>query len=146
MIQRGVVQEIVNGEAKIAVGGGSGCNVCAAKDSCVAITGTRPEEKIITTGTLPGISAGDIVELELPVAATLQIIFITLVLPVILLIAGYFIMLEGGPMYGAIGAFSGLVAGLIIAVSANRTMGKRPSYRMRIAKIVAKCTEQEVVE
>jgi positive regulator of sigma E activity len=146
MIQTGVVQELIKGEVKVAVGGGAGCDVCASKESCVAITGTRPEEKVITAAEIPGISVGDVVELELPVTITMQIIFITLVLPVILLIVGYFIMLERGPMYGAIGAFSGLVAGLIIAVSANRTMGKRPSYRMRITKIVAKCTEREVTE
>lgn len=147
MIQRGVVQEVVDGHAKIAVGGGEGCNVCASRESCLSITGARPEEKIITTENVLGVSVGDVVELELPVSITMQIIFITFVLPVVLLIVGYFIMLESGPGHGAIGAVSGLVAGMAIAISVNRSLGKRSSYRMRMTRILEKkCDETEVIK
>ncbi len=141
MIHRGVVQELEDGNAKIAVGGGQGCNACASKESCVSVTGTRPEEKIIVTENVLDVSVGDIVELELPVMITMKIIFITFILPVVLLIAGYFIMLEGGPGQGAIGAVAGLVAGMALAISMNRSMGKKASYKMRMTRILAKCTE-----
>ncbi len=49
MTHRGVVLELEGGYAKIAVGGGQGCNACASREICVSIKGTRPEEKIITT-------------------------------------------------------------------------------------------------
>ena len=146
MIHRGVVQELEDGNAKIAVGGGQGCNACDSKESCVSITGTRPEEKIITTENVLDVSVGDIVELELPVTITMQIIFITFILPVVLLIAGYFIMLEGGPSQGAIGAVVGLVAGMALAIFMNRSMGKRASYKMRMTRILAKCSEEEVIK
>lgn len=147
MIHRGVVQELVDGSAKIAVGGGEGCNACASKESCLSITGKRPEEKIITIENVLGVSVGDVVELELPVIITMRIIFITFVLPVVLLIAGYFIMLESGPTHGAIGAVSGLVVGMAVAVSVNRSMGKRASYKMRMTKVLAKkCNETEVTK
>lgn len=146
MIHRGVVKELEDGYAKIAVGGGEGCNACASKESCVSITGTRPEEKIITTENVLDATVGDIVELELPVTITMQIIFITFILPVVLLIAGYFIMLEGGPGRGAIGAVVGLVAGMALAISMNRSMGKRASYKMRMTRILAKCSEEEVTK
>lgn len=144
MIHRGVVQELEEGNAKIAVGGGSGCNACASKESCVSITGTRPEEKIITTENVLGVSVGDVVELELPITVTMQIIFVTFILPVVLLIAGYFIMLEGGASRGAAGAVIGLIIGMAIAISMNRSMGKRASYKMRMTKIIARCKETEV--
>ncbi len=144
MIHRGVVVEIENSNAKIAVGGGQGCNACASKESCVSITGTRPEEKIIVTENLLGVKEGDIVELELPVTITMQIIFVTFILPVALLITGYFIMLEGGATQGAIGAVSGLVVGMILAISMNRSMGKKASFKMRMTKVLARCSEEEV--
>lgn len=146
MIHRGVVKELENGKAKIAVGGGEGCNACASKESCVSITGTRPEEKLITAENDLGVSVGDIVELELPVGITMQIILITFILPVVLLTAGYFIMLEGGATRGALGALAGLVTGMALAISINRSMGKRASYQMRITRILAKCSEEEVAK
>ncbi len=143
MIQRGVVMELDNGNAKVAVGGGQGCNACASKESCVSITGTRPEEKIITTENILGVEVGDIVELELPVSITMQIIFVTFILPVVLLLIGYFIMLEGGPTQGATGAVGGLAVGMVLAITVNRSMGKRASYKMKMTKILAKCSEEE---
>ena len=146
MIHRGVVLELENGNAKIAVGGGQGCNACASKESCVSITGTRPQEKIIVTENILGVKVGDIVELELPVSITMQIIFVTFLLPVVLLLLGYFIMLEGGPERGAAGALGGLGVGMVLAISMNRSMGKRASYKMRMTKILAKCSEEELVK
>ncbi len=141
MTHRGVVLELEGDYAKIAVGGGQGCNACASRESCVSITGTRPEEKIITTENILEVSVGDVVELELPVTITMKIIFITFILPVVLLIVGYFIMLEGGPSKGAFGAVSGLLAGMVLAIFINRSMGKKASYKMRMTRILAKCTE-----
>ncbi|MCD4706892.1 MAG: SoxR reducing system RseC family protein [Candidatus Sabulitectum sp.] len=146
MIQRGVVRELVDGHAKIAVGGGEGCSVCASRESCLSITGSRPEEKIITTENVLGVSVGDVVELELPVSVTMQIIGLTFMVPVALLIAGYWIMMPAGSTQGAIGAVSGLAVGMLIALSVNRTLGKRASYRMRMTRILAKCSEEEVTK
>lgn len=147
MIQRGVVQELVDGNAKIAVGGGEGCNACASRESCLSVTGSRPREKIITTENVLGVSVGDAVELELPVSITMQIIFITFVLPVALLIAGYWIMMPAGSAQGAIGAVSGLIIGMVVAFGANRTLGRRSTYRMRMTKILErKCDETEVTK
>lgn len=146
MIHRGVVLELEEGNAKIAVGGGEGCNACASRESCLSITGTRPEEKIITTENVLGVSVGDVVELELPVIITMKIIFITFVLPVVLLMTGYFVMLESGPGRGAIGAVSGLIAGMIVAILVNRSMGKRASHKMRMTRILTKCSEEEVIK
>lgn len=146
MIHRGAVLELEEGNAKIAVGGGEGCNACASRESCLSITGTRPEEKIITTENVLGVSVGDVVELELPVIITMKIIFITFVLPVVLLMTGYFVMLESGPGQGAIGAVSGLVTGMIVAILVNRSMGKRASHKMRMTRILTKCSEEEVIK
>ena len=76
----------------------------------------------------------------------MQIIFVTFLLPVSLLLVGYFIMLEGGPERGAAGAVGGLALGIALAISMNRSMGKRASYKMRMTKILAKCSEEEPVK
>ncbi len=138
MIQRGVIQELNENMAKIAVGGGEGCNTCASKESCVSITGTRPEEKIIETENTLNASVGDVVELELPITITMKIIAITFLVPVFLLIAGYWVMMPGGSTQGAIGAVAGLIIGMIIALVSNRTLGKKAAYRMRMTKLIAK--------
>jgi len=147
MIHRGIVQELIRGSAIVAVGGGEGCSACASRGSCVAVNGRRPEKKTVTVDNILGASAGDVVELELPVSVTMQVISITFLVPVALLIAGYWIMMPGGSNHGAIGAVGGLAAGMIIALSANRLLGKRSSYRMKMTGILEKqCGETEVVK
>ncbi len=138
MIQRGVIQELNENMAKIVIGGGEGCNTCSSKESCVAITGTRPEEKIIEAENTLDASVGDVVELELPVIITMNIIGITFMVPVLLLIAGYWIMMPGGSTQGVIGAVAGLVIGMIIALVSNRALGKNAAYKMRMTKLIAK--------
>ena len=145
MIQRGVVQELVEGNAKVAVGGSEGCRTCTSKESCVVISGTVSEEKFVIVENVLGASVGDAVELELPIAISMQVIFVTFMLPVVMLIAGYFITLENGAASGAIGAVSGLAIGMVIALATNRTLAKKPSYRMKMTRIIAKmCNETEV--
>ncbi|MCK5785108.1 MAG: SoxR reducing system RseC family protein [Candidatus Sabulitectum sp.] len=142
MIHRGVVLELDDGNAKIVVGGGEGCSSCASKESCVSITGTSPEEKIIVTENVLGVAVGDVVELELPVAITMRIIALTFLVPVALLFVGYWIMMPAGVTQGAVGAISGLLIGMGIALGANRTLGKRSDYRMRMTKLIARCSEE----
>jgi positive regulator of sigma E activity len=145
MIQRGVVQELAGGSATVAVGGGEGCGVCASRGSCMTISGKRPENKVITVVNASGARVGDAVELELPVSITMIIIAITFLLPVFLLLAGYGVMMQGGSTDGAVGAVSGLIMGMFIAVIANRTLSKRSSYKMRMTRILEKhCGETGV--
>ena len=145
MIQRGVVQEVVQGNARVVVGGGEGCGTCNARGSCMSITGKVPEEKIITVENSLGASAGDAVELELPVSVTMKVITVTFLLPVFLLIAGYWIMMPGGSAQGAIGAVGGLLAGMVVSLVVNRKLGKKESHRMMMTAIVKrKCEGTEV--
>ncbi len=147
MIQRGVVLELEDGNAKVAVGGGEGCSACASKESCLSITGSRPEKKIITVENVSAASIGDVVELEIPVSITMQIIALTFLVPVTMLIAGYWIFMPAGSTPGAIGAVSGLIIGMLIALGANRKLSKRTAYRMRMTRILdKKCSEEEVTK
>lgn len=147
MIQRGVVLELEEGNAKVAVGGGEGCSVCASKESCLSITGSRPEEKVITVENVSGASKGDVVELELPISITMQIIALTFLVPVAMLIAGYWIFMPAGSTPGAIGAVSGLIIGMLVALGANRKLSKRSAYRMRMTRVLEKkCSEEEVTK
>jgi positive regulator of sigma E activity len=145
MIQRGVVQEVVQGNARVAVGGGEGCGTCNARESCMSITGKRPEEKIVTVENSLQASVGDAVEIELPVSVTISVIALTFLLPVFLLIVGYLIMMPGGSTQGAMGAVGGLMAGMVISLVANRKLGKKESHRMIMTAIVKKnCEGTEV--
>lgn len=145
MIQRGIVQKVSDGNAEVAVGGGEGCSTCNARESCMTITGKKPEAKLITVENVLNASAGDAVELELPVSATMRIISITFLLPVVLLLAGYWVMMPAGPTQGAIGAVGGLVIGIAAALFANRAMSSSGKYRMRMKSIIEKnCAETDV--
>lgn len=147
MIQRGIVQEVTENGATVAVGGGEGCGACSSRESCMSITGRRPEAKLVTVENTLGASKGDAVELELPVSATMRIIGLTFILPVALLIAGYWTLMPGGALRGALGAAGGLLLGMIVAMAANRSMGKDPKYRMRMTRILEKnCEGTEVLQ
>ncbi len=145
MLQRGIVQEVVKGNARVAVGGGEGCSACRARGSCMSITGRAPEAKFITVENTHNAEPGDAVELELPVSATMQVIAVTFLVPVALLLAGYWIMMPAGSTQAALGAIGGLVAGMIIALAANRRLSGLTTHKMRMTGIVEKnCVETEV--
>ncbi len=137
MVQRGIVKSIEGGIASVEVGGGDGCSACNARESCVSITGKRPEPKLIKVENVLNAAVGDAVEVELPVKVTMRIITVTFLLPVALLIAGYWIMMPGGSTQAAVGAAGGLVAGMAAALAANRSMSRRKDYSMRMTDIVA---------
>lgn len=145
MIQRGVVKKVCGSTAMVAVGGGEGCSACNARESCMSVTGRKPEAKIMSVENTLNASAGDAVELELPVSATMQVIAITFLVPVATLLAGYWIMMPAGSTQGAIGAAGGLLAGMIVALAANRALGRNSKYRMRMSAITEKnCREMDV--
>jgi len=145
MIQRGIVQEIWESNAKIAIGGGDGCSACNARESCMTITGKKPEAKLISVENTLNASVGDAVELELPVSSTIQVIALTFLLPVGMLVAGYWIMMPAGSTHGVLGAVGGLVVGMIIALLANRTLSVKKKYQMRMTAITEKnCSETDV--
>ncbi len=146
MIQRGIVKSVAEGMADVEVGGGEGCSACNSRESCMTLSGKRPDAKVITVENTLGASEGDAVQLELPVSATMKIISITFVVPVLLLIVGYWILMPAGTTQGALGAVGGLFIGMIIALFVNRTLGKKKEYRMRMTDIVEKnCQETEVL-
>lgn len=146
MIQRGIVKSVSEGMAQVEVGGGEGCNACNSKESCMSLSGKRPEAKVISVENTLGAEEGDAVQLELPVSATVKIISITFIVPVLLLITGYWILMPAGSTQGALGAVGGLVIGMMIALFANRALGRKKEYRMRMTDIVEKnCQETEVL-
>lgn len=145
MIQRGIVQEVDGNTARVAVGGGEGCSTCNARESCMSITGRQPEAKLIEVENTLEASVGDAVELELPVSATMRVIALIFLLPVALLVAGYWVMMPGGSTSGALGAVGGLAVGIAVALAANRSLSGKKEYQMRMSAIIAKnCSETEV--
>lgn len=145
MRQRGIVQEVSKGYATVAVAGGEGCGACKARASCMSITGRAPEAKIITVENTHEARTGDAVELELPVSATMQVIAVTFLVPVALLLIGYWIMMPAGSTQAALGAVGGLVVGMAIALVANRRLSGLKTHKMVMTGIVEKnCQETEV--
>ncbi len=68
----------------------------------------------------------------------MKIIGITFIVPVLLLIAGYWAMMPSGSTQGAMGAIIGLIIGMAIALVSNRALGKNAAYKMRMTKLIAK--------
>jgi len=145
MVQRGVVQAVFEGIASVAVGGGAGCGTCNARESCMTITGKKPEAKLIKVRNTLNAAVGDAVELELPASAALGIIALTFLLPVALLIIGYWIMIPAGSTRGALGAVGGLAVGMGISLAVNRMLEKKSAIRVQMTAIVQKeCSGTDV--
>jgi positive regulator of sigma E activity len=136
--QRGIVRRIEGSHAVVALGGGEGCGACSARESCMSLTGKRPLERLVRVPNHLNASVGDGVELELPPSATMLLVFSAFGLPVLLLLAGYW-------LHRAAGAAAGLVAGIAIAVLICRAASSRDEMKQRMTVIIARqCEEGEV--
>lgn len=147
MTRRGIVCELRGSNALVELGGGEGCGVCSARESCMSITGKTPESKKVAVENLLGASVGDAVELELPVSATMKVISLTFILPVALLLGGYWVFMPAGSAAGALGAVGGLLLGLVLALVSNKALGNKTGYRLTMTAIVEKnCPGTEVTK
>ncbi len=134
----GVVLKVRDDEALVSQTGTNECEGCEARGSCFSLSGGKSSK---TEGWIKNekeAQPGDLVELELAPAASLAIISSTFLLPVLLLTAGYFFMMNESDSVRAIGAGIGLFAGIIAAVVINRRLRSKKNFNIRMTRILEK--------
>ncbi|MFO8183593.1 MAG: SoxR reducing system RseC family protein [Candidatus Aegiribacteria sp.] len=136
MTREAIVREVRDGQALVCPVDTSECSACEARHACMTLSGGKREERSIWVANEVGAAPGDKVRLELKSAASLAIIAATFLIPVLLLFAGYLLMMGGPDADRAAGAGGGLLLGIIAAVIVNRRLGASRNYNMQIVKIL----------
>ena len=141
MLRNGIVLELRGKEALVSMSGGEGCGSCESKHACFSLTGGRSKEIRFWMENEAGASPGDIVELEISPGASLRVIIVTFLVPVLLLAAGYLLMSNGDDRSRALGAGAGLVVGIALAILANRKLSRREGGDMRMIRVSGNCKD-----
>lgn len=136
MTREAIVLESHDGEALVCPVDSGECDTCEARHACLSLSGRRREERSFRAADPVGVSPGDRVRLELKSSASLTIITVTFMVPVLLLFAGYLAMSGGGDSARALGAGAGLLLGIALALLVNRRLGARRGFSMVIVRIL----------
>jgi positive regulator of sigma E activity len=126
-MDRGIVKRAENGFAFIEMELNASCRSCSNKGVCMA--GDTPAELRIENH--EGLKAGDIVEIEIGPQTKVFAGFLLFIVPLIFLIAGYYISFRvwGTEKAGITGAFAGLLFGMIDLMLINRFVSKRKYFK-----------------
>ncbi|OPL19447.1 MAG: hypothetical protein AVO35_10540 [Candidatus Aegiribacteria sp. MLS_C] len=138
MTREAVVLESSEGIALVRPVDGGECDTCEARHACLSLSGGGREERSFLAADPFGVSPGDRVRLELKSSASLTMIAVTFILPVLLLFAGYLAMSGGGDATRALGAGSGLMLGIALALLVNRRLCRSSGFSMVVVRILEK--------
>jgi positive regulator of sigma E activity len=133
--RNGIVVEVSGDRALVSLSDSAECSSCAAKHACYGLSGKKGLEINSWVRNDAGARAGDRVELELEPATSMLVIFITFLMPVMLLAGGYLLMSGRGEPVRAAGAGVGLFLGILLAVLVNRKLARRQGCEMRIIAV-----------
>jgi len=136
--QNGLVRKVVDGQVVVSLAGGIECSSCEGRHTCFSMSSSGNRKIEVTlTGTVSA-SVGDMVEVELLPRASMMIITVSFLMPVLMLLAGYAIAMPAGVVQGAIGAGIGITAGITASIILNRKLSRRKDFDLRIVRIVEK--------
>jgi positive regulator of sigma E activity len=138
MKRNGIILEVRDDEALVSLSGAGECDGCEARSACFSLSGGKSSNPESWMRNEAEAQVGDFVELELAPAASLAMITSTFLLPVMLLTAGYFFMMNETDSVRAIGAGVGLLAGIAAAIVINRRLGSKKNFNMRMTRIIEK--------
>lgn len=143
MRQTGVVLRTEADRALVSMGGTESCGACGNREFCKALSPRTEGKAESWVENKAGAAKGDIVEVELKPSSALLAIATTFLLPVALMLLGYFAGPAGTPLRRAAGAGAGLIVGIAVSVFVNRSIAGRPGFSTEIVKVVrdASCTE-----
>ena len=136
MTRNGIILELREDEAFVSLTGAEECESCAAKGSCFTLSSKRKREDKLWLRNEVGAAVGDMVELELAPSASLKVISVTFLVPVLLLVFGYMFASSGSDGQRAVGAAIGLVTGVIIALLVNRKLAASGFTGLTLARII----------
>ena len=138
MKRNGIILKVRDDEALVSMSGAGECEGCEARSACFSLSNRKSSNPESWMRNEADAQPGDLVELELAPAASLTMITSTFLLPVLLLTAGYFFMMNESDSIRAIGAGVGLLIGIVAAVVINRGLGSKKGFNMRMIRILEK--------
>ena len=138
MKRNGIILEVKGDEALVSFSGSGECDDCEARSAFFSLSGRKSSNPESWMRNEAEAQVGDLVELELAPAASLIMITSTFLLPVLLLTAGYFFMMNETDSVRAIGAGVGLLVGIVAAVVINRRLESKKNFNMRMTRILEK--------
>jgi len=138
MTREGLVLQIRGSEALVCPADTSDCNSCEAKHACMVLSGGGKKDSSFWVQNTVGAEKGDRVKLELKASSSITIIFTTFMVPVLMLFAGYLLMLSGTDGERALGAGAGLLAGIAVAIIVNRKLGSSRNFSLQVVRILKK--------
>lgn len=131
----GHVTKVDHGKVKIQLTPGSQCTGCGAKSFCSALGETV---RVLEVESKENVNPGDMVSLKFSASSKLTSAMIIFILPIIFMIAGYFLMTSlyiNSEGWGVIGSLLGLVFGFIVIRVLDRLLLKTKEYNPIIKKI-----------
>lgn len=139
MIQTGRVSELLDGSnlARIVLSDSESCESCTTRHVCVGLgsSGRKRRRETLVPNSL-GAAVGDRVEVELRPAATMAIISVTFLLPLVGLIAGYLVGAPEGLAAAAIGCGVGLGIFVLVSILVNRALSRKPGFQLEMTRVL----------
>ncbi len=134
--ETGKVSDIKNGWMDIKIPTGSGCNLCQSKTSC-SFHGPESAYRHVKMPYQSGIETGDKIILDTPESAQNISALIIFGLPILLILAGYFIATQflnipHAEIWGVIGGF---VAYGIVLIITNRWFSKLSLFLPKVVNV-----------
>ncbi len=131
--EAGEVIRIKQNKIVVRLTAGDHCQVCAAKSMC-AFQGTDTKSRIIELPGAADIREGAKVQLEYKESSRILAAFLVFFLPILFLIAGYFIgnTLSDYPQSGILGALAGIILSGGILFALNRWLSRSKLFLPRI--------------
>ncbi len=129
----GTVKTISNGRAMVVLKSKAGCSTCGARFACAA--GEGPVRELRIANTLNA-RPGERVEIGFKPGSRVLASFIIFVLPILLVLAGYFAGASAGRTQnsGILGAGAGLLIGLLLLAVLNRLYASVEAFRPRMLR------------
>lgn len=131
----GHVTQVDHGKVKIQLTAGSQCTGCGAKAFCNSLGETV---RVLEVESKENVNPGDTVSLKFSPSSKLTSAMIIFILPIIFMIAGYFLMTSlyiNTQGWGIIGSLAGLVFGFIVIRFLDRVLLKTKEYNPVIKKM-----------
>lgn len=136
--QNGLVRKAVDGQVIVSLAGGIECSSCEARHTCFSLSDRGNRKLEVTLANTVNASVGDMVEVELQPRASMTIITVSFLMPVLMLLAGYAIAMPAGVVQGAVGAGIGITVGITASIVLNRKLSRMKDFDLRIVRIIEK--------
>lgn len=135
--EQGKIVRITNGKAVVQMEVSGECNNCALRESCCALSSDRTRQiEIPIVKNMGNLREGDNITLSFQPQTRIMSAFLVFILPIVFLIAGYFIGLTffGTEGKAILTGFAGLIVAFTLIWRLNKILAREKSFLPKILK------------